>query len=95
MKKKEVFNLIEGEFTPQEAMEVLTNLYNSKINFHKLKDFSSTERFGRPDETASKRIPALKKSLSQISAVVQAAAKEKKNLIIGATINIESAIAKK
>lgn len=95
MKKKQAFKLIEGEFTPQDAKEILTNLYNSKINFHKLKDFSSTERFGIPDETAVKRIPALNKSLLLINGIIQEAAKQKKNLVLSATINIDSAVIKK
>lgn len=95
MAKKQAFQLIEGEFTPQEAKEVLTNLYNSKINFHKLKNFSSTERFGIPDETAGKRIQALKESLSHISDIIEEAAEQKKHLVIAATINIEPVNVKK
>ena len=57
MKKKQDFKFIEGEFTPQDAKEVLIDLYTSKINFHLMKNFSSSERFGKDDKTASKRIP--------------------------------------
>ncbi len=89
MKKKQEFKLIEGEFTPQDAKEVLINLYTSKINFHLMKNFSSTERFGKMDETASKRIPQLKESMTIISAIIQEATDKKKKLKVTATVNIE------
>lgn len=91
MKKKQDFKLIEGEFTPQDAKEVLINLYTSKINFHLMKNFSFSERFGKDDETANKRIPELKKSMAIISAIVEKAIDKQKTLIITATVNIQFA----
>ena len=95
MKKKQEFKLIEGEFTPQDAKEVLTNLYTSKLNFHLMKNFSSTERFGKSDETSNKKIPELKKSMAIISAIIEEATNKKKKLIVNATVNIEFAPTKK
>lgn len=95
MKKKQEFKLIEGEFTPQDAKEVLTNLYTSKLNFHLMKNFSSTERFGKSDETSNKKIPELKKSMAIISAIIEEATSKKKKLIVNATVNIEFAPTKK
>ena len=91
MKKKQDFKLIEGEFTPQDAKEVLINLYTSKINFHLMKNFSFSERFGKDDETANKRIPELKNSMAIISAIVEKAIDKQKTLIITATVNIKFA----
>ena len=95
MMKKQEFKLIEGEFTPQDAKEVLTNLYTSKLNFHLMKNFSSTERFGKSDETSNKKIPELKKSMMIISAIIEKATSKKKKLIVSATVNIEFAGVKK
>jgi len=95
MKKKQEFKLIEGEFTPQDGKEVLMSLYSSKLSFHQMKDFSSTERFGKNDETASKRIPELKKNMTVISAIIQEATDKKENLIVTATVDIEFAGIKK
>ena len=95
MKKKQEFKLIEGEFTPQDAKEVLTNLYTSKLNFHLMKNFSSTERFGKSDETSNKKIPELKKSMAIISAIIEEATSKKKKLIVNATVNIEFTVIKK
>ena len=38
--------LIEGNFNPDEAKEVLLSLFNHKIQFHEAKNFSSEIRFG-------------------------------------------------
>ena len=89
MKKRQTLKLIDGEFSAQDAKEVLLSLYSSKLNFHQMKDFSSNERFGKNDETASKRIPELKESMTAISAIIQDATIKKKNLIVTATVNIE------
>ncbi|MBC7509289.1 MAG: hypothetical protein H7320_11165 [Ferruginibacter sp.] len=45
-----------------------------------MKNFSSTERFGKNDETADKRIQELKKSMIVISAIIQEATDKKKIL---------------
>ncbi|WP_394771882.1 hypothetical protein [Mucilaginibacter sp.] len=89
MKKKQEFKLIEGEFTPQDAKEVLTNLYSSKINFHTMKNFSANERFGKNDEVAARKIPKLKESLAIISSIIQKADEKNKTLVITAIINVE------
>ena len=91
MTRKQDLKLIEGEFTPADAKEVLMSLYSSKLNFHQMKNFSSIERFGKKDETSTKRIPELKESLRVISAIIQEAASKKKKLILTATVNIEFA----
>ena len=57
-----VINLIQGEFSKEEAFEVLVNLYQGKIQFHERKNFSSMERFGRPCESSLSRIVDLKKT---------------------------------
>lgn len=71
MKKQTKLSLVDGNFTPQEAFEVLMNLFSSKINFHELKSFSSEERYGLPDKHAEKRIPELKESMQKIKSLIQ------------------------
>ena len=68
MKKKQELKLIEGEFTPQDAKEILTNLYTSKLNFHLMKNFSSMERFGKSDDLSNKKIPELKNRINKVIA---------------------------
>lgn len=66
MKNQSKLSLVNGQFTPEEALDVLMNLFSSKINFHELKSFSSEERYGVPDKHAVKRIPELKASMVEI-----------------------------
>jgi hypothetical protein len=63
MNKIEKLKLIEGEFSFNEAKDILTSMFNSKINFHKIQNWSSQERFGKDDETAQMKIPLLKNEI--------------------------------
>ena len=54
-------------------------------------NFSSNERFGKDDETATKRIPELIESMNLITSVFQEAMNHNKNLIITSTLTIEFA----
>jgi hypothetical protein len=66
MKKTETIDLIKGTFTPREAQELLLNLLNSKINFHNIKNWSSRERFGKPDAGSEQRLKHLMESRSKV-----------------------------
>jgi hypothetical protein len=46
MQKELHADLINGQFTPEDARELLTDLFSRKTNFHEIKNFSATERFG-------------------------------------------------
>lgn len=70
MKKTETIELINGTFTPIEARDVLLNLLDSKINFHNLKDWSSRERFGKPDADSEQRLKHLKDSKDKVETLI-------------------------
>ncbi|WP_345250117.1 hypothetical protein [Nibrella saemangeumensis] len=84
----ETLNLIEGDFSVEEAREVLTNIFLTKIHFHQMKNFSSQERFGKQDETAVRRIPELKKQLEKLSYIVAEAKSKHKKLTISSEITL-------
>lgn len=88
MIKNEKLKLIEGKFLHEEAKEILTNIFTAKINFHQMKNFSSQERFGKDDETAIKRIQALKNEIVTLGKILAEAEAQKKKLIIDSEINI-------
>jgi hypothetical protein len=67
MNKKEKLTLIEGVFSEADAAEILLNIFRTKLQFHKMKNFSSQERFGKEDSLAQKRIPELNKSIDIIN----------------------------
>jgi hypothetical protein len=89
MNKIEKLNLIEGNFSKEEAREILMSVFSSKINFHRLKNFSSQERYGKQDETAQKRLPELKKEIEKVLQIVSEAKSTNKRLLITSEIVIQ------
>lgn len=79
---------MEGVFTCDDAQEILSNMFHSKINYHKLKNWSSNERFGTDDEIALHRIPLLKLELQKLQAILSEAKSSNKKLIVSSEISI-------
>ena len=88
MNKIEKLKLIEGEFSFKEAREILTSMFNSKINFHNIQNWSSQERYGKDDETAQKKIPLLKNEIEKLEEIILEAKANNKKLVINSEINI-------
>lgn len=88
MNKIEKLKLIEGEFSFNEAKEILTSMFNSKINFHNIQNWSSQERYGKDDETAQMKIPLLKNEIEKLDEIILEAKANNKKLIINSEINI-------
>ena len=88
MKNKKKLTFIEGDFTYDEAKEILINIFSSKINFHTMKNWSSQERFGKDDEIAQKRIPALKNEMKKIEGILSEAKAKNKKLLVSSDIKI-------
>jgi hemerythrin superfamily protein len=88
MNKIEKLKLIEGEFSFNEAREILTSMFNSKINFHNIQNWSSQERYGKDDETAQKKIPLLKNEIEKLEEIILEAKAKNKKLVINSEIYI-------
>ena len=88
MNKIEKLKLIEGECSFNEAREILTSMFNSKINFHNIQNWSSQERYGKDDETAQKKIPLLKNEIEKLEEIILEAKANNKKLVINSEINI-------
>ena len=88
MKKTETIDLIKGTFTPREAQELLLELLNSKINFHNRKDFSSRERFGKPDAEAVQKLHHLTESRNKVRTLISQLINEEKSVTLNSTIEI-------
>ncbi len=73
MNNQHTFKLIDGDFSAQESLELLKNVFSSKIQFHQMKNFSSQERFGHDDENAMIRIPQLKQCIDEIAKIIESA----------------------
>lgn len=63
----EKLKLIDGEFSPTEFKEIVYNLFLKKIEFHKIKNFSSQIRFGIDDTVAIQKINEINQSIEKLS----------------------------
>lgn len=88
MQNLQKLTFIDGTFSPEEIREILINVYSSKINFHQIKNFSSRERFGKDDKTATKRIPELKQAMEEVLSIIETAKKNGGQLEIKSDICI-------
>lgn len=88
MNKIEKLTLIEGDFSVNEAKEILNSIFLSKINFHNIKNWSSQERFGKDDAIAQKRIPALKNEMKKLEEILLQVQAKNKKLVISSEITI-------
>ena len=88
MNKVEKLTFIKGEFSDEEAKEILNNIFSSKINYHNIKNWSSNERYGTDDEIAQKRIPELRKDMIKLLEILSEAKAKKRRLVITSEINI-------
>jgi hypothetical protein len=88
MKKNETLTIIDGNFSYDEAKEILMNMFSSKINFLNLKNWSSLERFGKEDEIAQKRIPALRIEMKKLDEILSEAKAKNTRLMVNSEINI-------
>ena len=88
MKNLEDLKLIEGTFLPNEAKEMLSNLFSSKIQFHTTKNFSTQVRFGKDDTVSATRIPELNKSLEDIIEIINQAEKNNQHISIHSSVSI-------
>lgn len=87
--KKAIFDLVKGEFTQEEAFEIVNDLFAKKINFHESKSFSQLVRNGQSDPAEHDRISELQNSREQSSQLIAEAKKSGKSLRVSSTITIE------
>ncbi len=83
------FNLINGEFTLQEALELINNLLQKKMDFHELKSFSSLIRTGDSDLLTINRMSELKQVQSNFMTFINEAKLSHSKVVIQSTINIK------
>lgn len=86
-----IVNLINEDFTPIEAKDILLEMFNKNINFNKIRNFSSQVRYGVDDEEALKRIEILKHSVESINQILKEAHQQGKVLKIRSTVEIDYA----
>ena len=89
MESKRIFKLIDGNFSATDARSVLTTIVSAKINFHSLRQFSETIRFGSDRSHSEQRISELKKLNDDLIQLTEEAAQNGLRLKIKSNIEIE------
>jgi len=87
--EKKEFKLIDSTFTPSEANNVLSDLIKSKINYHKLDDFSQHIRFERDSQHSKNRIEQLTTTQEELREFINVAKANGVNIVIRSTVFIE------
>lgn len=83
------FELVKGEFSANDAAEIISHLFQEKINFHNSRSFSQVLRSGNGCEWSIKRIEELKESKKDIKTLIDQAKEDGKSIRIISNISIE------
>jgi len=85
------FDLIRGEYTAEEAREILLYLLNKKINFHEIRIISDLERLGEINPESEIRIERLRKARESVRSFIKQAEGTHKLLKITSVTQMEIA----
>lgn len=87
--EKADFELIKGDFTAEEGMEILNYLIDKKISFHQLKRFGADIRFGDADEFSATRSKELKETKTSMNKFLEMAKEQGSTLRLRSSLSIE------
>jgi len=82
------FKIIQGTFTPPEALKIIMDMINSKILYHNVEMFSSNIRFGKPSEFSKIRLEELNTISRILNEKMAEAGRMGKRLKVDGVINI-------
>jgi 2-hydroxy-3-keto-5-methylthiopentenyl-1-phosphate phosphatase len=82
-------DLIKGNFSPEDASEIINHLFAKKINFHERRNFSDEIRLGEVDQNSKERIKELKQSKASLNEFLRDAKEQGKSLRIVSSISVE------
>lgn len=88
MKHETKFKLIEGIFSQEEAINILTALFDYKIDYHNKEDFSNHIRFNKDISHSKQRIQELIESKNAVLEMIEKSKSSTRNLIINSSIKI-------
>lgn len=89
MHKEEKYPIIKGVFETNDVKSILFNFLTNKIKFHEMRNFSSIERNGAPDNTSLGSIERLNQIKEQVDKIILEAEKSNKRLKVFAELNIQ------
>lgn len=82
-------DLVKGNFSPEDAGDIVNHLISKKINFHEARSFSSEIRFGIKDEHSIQRVKELKETKSALNKIIEQAEQEGSEVAVRCNISIE------
>lgn len=88
MKETETLILINGQFSDEEAKDIVMNVFLKKITFHERKNFSAIEMHGKGDSKAQSRIIELKQEMEKAHEIIAEAKAKNRRLKIDSEIKI-------
>lgn len=88
MKESETLNLINGQFTDEEAQDLIMHVFYKKITFHEQQDFSAIERSGKGHTHARTIIMELKQEMARAQEIIATAKAKNQKLTISSEIKI-------
>lgn len=84
-------NLIDGSFTPEDAMEIITAVLDKKMNFHKLQRLAKTEKdHSYPSTFENERIEFLQEEKDKAINFLGSLLKEDKKIEVKSIIHISA-----
>jgi hypothetical protein len=81
-------SLISGIYSPEEAKEILMNVFASKIQFHELKNLRSIVTNDTEDPSSTLRVRQLRQAVEQFNNLLKQAEENKLELSIQSSIEI-------
>ncbi len=91
MAEKLEFNLVLGNYSPEEAATVLLSLINSKINFHELETFRQVERGEGHPERSKRRVQELTESRQQVRGLLERSKQDGLTITLKGVIQVTAA----
>ena len=82
-------DFIKGDFSAEDAHEIIRHLFLKKISFHELKSFSSQIRFGTKDQDSLDRIIELRKCMNTIEQEILMAKENGRTVRLSSIIHID------
>lgn len=89
MATRKKYKLIDGNFKPSEAVNILFALFNSKINYHNLESFRIQELINTNFEHHDQRAKELKNDYLLIKKQINEASEQGCHLSIKSNVEIE------
>lgn len=84
------YDLVKGVFTPDEAAEIIEDLFLKKINFNKQKNFKLFIQSGKESEAIEERIQELKKAYQNAEQQILEAKQAGKSVRLSSIISLQT-----